>query len=108
MHPSIDRLAKLQEFLKERPHDAFLRHAMALEYIKQGNDTLAIAVLENLLQEQPQFVGSYYHLAKTHERLSHNEEAIKWYQAGIKIAQDVKDTHALNELRQAYADLLSE
>ena len=34
----MNRIEKLLEYLQATPNDNFLRHALALEYIKVGND----------------------------------------------------------------------
>ena len=35
----MDRIDKLKEYMKTAQKDSFLQHALALEYIKVGNDT---------------------------------------------------------------------
>ncbi|MGB5027877.1 MAG: tetratricopeptide repeat protein, partial [Chitinophagaceae bacterium] len=72
----MDRIEKLKEFLKASPTDSFLQHALALEYIKLGNDEEARRLFEELLNREPGYVGSYYHLAKLLERNDHTDEAI--------------------------------
>ncbi len=42
----MERIEKLKEYLKTNDKDSFLQHALALEYIKIGNDEEA----KNLLQ----------------------------------------------------------
>ena len=37
----LDRVEKLKEFLEQDPADSFVQHALALEYIKAGNDVAA-------------------------------------------------------------------
>ncbi len=64
----MNRIEKLQEFLASNPKDNFLRHALALEYIKIGNDDEAKILFENILTEDETYIGSYYHLAKLLER----------------------------------------
>ena len=92
--------------LKASPADNFLRHALALEYIKEGNDTEAKALFLNILQQSPEYVGSYYHLAKLFERMGDNPSAIEWYEKGMKATKEAKDNHAYNELQSAYEDLM--
>jgi thioredoxin-like negative regulator of GroEL len=36
-----NRIEKIQEYLKANPKDNFLRHALALEYIKNDDDNAA-------------------------------------------------------------------
>jgi len=101
----MDRIEKLKEFLKASPTDSFLQHALALEYIKLGNDEEARHLFEALLNREPGYVGSYYHLAKLLERNDHTAEAINVYEKGMEEAKKAGDNHAFGELRGAYEEL---
>lgn len=102
----MDRIKKLEELLIKSPADSFLQHALALEYIKAGQDQTAHKLFEEILTREPSYVGSYYHLAKLLERDGQREEAIKWYEKGMDEAKKAGDKHALNELRAAYEELM--
>lgn len=102
----MDRINKLQQYLLASPSDSFLRHALALEYIKIGNDTEARNLFESILTDDEKYVGSYYHLAKLLERIGENELAIKWYEKGMAVAKEAGDQHSYNELQAAYEDLI--
>lgn len=102
----MNRIEKLQEFLTANSKDNFLRHALALEYIKIGNDADAKTLFETILTESPDYIGSYYHLAKLLERTGDNTNAIAWYEKGMQAAKAAKDNHAYNELQAAYEDLV--
>jgi len=101
----MSRIEKLNEFLKTNPTDSFLQHALALEYIKLGDDEKARGLFEALLNREPGYIGSYYHLAKLLERNDKTEEAIKVYEKGMEEAKKAGDNHALGELRGAYEEL---
>ncbi|WP_207493286.1 tetratricopeptide repeat protein [Aridibaculum aurantiacum] len=101
----MDRIEKLTEYLQASPNDNFLQHALALEYIKIGDDTQARQLFEEILQRDPAYVGSYYHLAKLLERIGETERAIEWYEKGMAAAKAAGDQHAYNELQMAYEDL---
>ncbi len=101
----MDRIEKLNAFLVDNPNDSFLQHALAMEYIKLGEDEMAKNLLENILTKEPAYVGSYYHLAKLLERINKNEEAIKVYETGMAECEKVKDKHAYNELKMAWEEL---
>jgi Tfp pilus assembly protein PilF len=102
----MDRIEKLKEFLKINPADSFVEHALALEYIKLGNDADARLLFESVLERDPGYIGSYYHLAKLLERIELNEQAIKVYEKGMEEAQRSDDNHSLSELRSAYEELI--
>ncbi len=102
----MNRIEKLQELLQKMPDDNFLRHALALEYIKLGNDDDAKVLFENILNASPDYVGSYYHLGKLLERQSETTAAIEWYEKGMAAAKKANDQHAYNELQAAYEDIV--
>lgn len=96
---------RIKEFLVSNPKDNFLRHALALEYIKKGEDVLARELFEGILTDSPDYVGSYYHLAKLLEKMEQKDLAIEWYEKGMAKAKKAGDNHAYNELQAAYEDL---
>jgi Tfp pilus assembly protein PilF len=102
----MDRISKLREYLASSPKDSFLRHALALEYIKIGNDIEARKLFESILDHDPKYVGTYYHLAKLLERAGENDLAIQWYEKGMTAAKDAGDQHSYNELQASYEDLV--
>jgi Tfp pilus assembly protein PilF len=102
----MDRIAKLKEFLALNPADSFVQHALALEYVKSGDDAGARKLFENILSTDDNYIGSYYHLAKLLERNDERESAIQWYERGMLKAKENGDVHAYNELQAAYEDLV--
>ena len=102
----MDRIAQIIEMLKKDPVDAFLQHALALEYIKKGDDITARSIFEEVLARDPGYVGSYYHLAALLERMGETALAIHWYEAGMKAAKAAGDRKAYNELQAALETLL--
>jgi Tfp pilus assembly protein PilF len=103
---NMNRIEKILEFLEQKPNDNFLRHALALEYIKQGDYVKAQNLFEAVLNDSPDYIGSYYHLAKLLERKGETESAIGWYEKGMQVAKNTGDQHAYNELQAAYEDLV--
>jgi tetratricopeptide (TPR) repeat protein len=101
----IDRVEKLKEFLRANPSDRFVQHALALEMIKSGKDAEARDLFEDILNSDPTYIGSYYHLAKLLERTGHAGLAIEWYEKGIAAAKKANDQHAYHELQAALEDL---
>ena len=101
----MDRIARLKEFLASNPNDSFVQHALALEYVKTGDDAEARKLFENILNTDENYIGSYYHLAKLLERNDEKERAIQWYERGMLKAKENGDMHAYNELMAAWEDL---
>jgi Tfp pilus assembly protein PilF len=102
----MDRTEKIIDLLKDSPHDNFLRHALALEYVKIGNDVTARNLFEEILTKNSDYVGSYYHLAKLLERNGETDLAMEWYKKGMQATRQAGDNHTFNELQSAYEDLL--
>jgi tetratricopeptide (TPR) repeat protein len=102
----MNRIEKILEFLSQQPQDNFLRHALALEYIKIGEDQKARDLFIEILTASPDYIGSYYHLAKILEKLAMRQDAIDWYEKGMAAAKLAKDDHAYRELQGAYEELV--
>jgi Tfp pilus assembly protein PilF len=103
----MDRIEKLKEFLAATPNDAFLMHALALEYVKINDDEMAKALFEKLLQQNEGYVGSYYHLGQLLERQGATENAVACYENGMQKAKEASEPLAYNELQAAYENLVS-
>jgi Tfp pilus assembly protein PilF len=102
----MDRIARIKEFLASSPGDSFLKHALALEYIKVEDDMAARNLFEEILEKEPGYIGSYYHLAKLLERSGTTAEAVRIYETGMEEAKKAGDHHAYNELKAAYEELI--
>ena len=102
----MDKIEKLKEFLQADPHDSFVRHALALEYIKAGDDEQARQLFESVIERDPGYTGAYYHLAKLLERIGETEAAIKIYENGMEEAKKLGENHTYGELRSAYEELI--
>jgi len=102
----VERIDKIKAMLDVTPKDSFLQHALALEYIKLENDADARKLFEEILEREPGYVGSYYHLAKLLERVGETDNAIKVYERGMEETKKIGDNHAFGELRSAYEELI--
>ena len=101
----MSRIEKLLDYLKTSGKDSFLQHALALEYIKEGDDEEARKLFNEILLREPTYVGSYYHLGKLLERVADFEKALRIYKRGMEEAKRAGDTHSYNELQGALEDL---
>ena len=102
----MNRIEQIKQMLEKTPGDDFLKHALALEYLKAGEEESAKECFIGLLKNNPQYVGSYYHLALLLDRLGERDEAIRYFEQGMKMAKDKGDQHAFNELRSAYEEMV--
>ena len=74
----MEKIEKLKSFLINSPGDSFLKHALALEYIKLGDEVEARKLFLEILGRDPSYIGSYYHLARLLERTGEKENAKTW------------------------------
>ena len=101
----MSRIEKLLEYMKTSGKDSFLQHALALEYIKVGDDDEARKLFNEILLREPTYIGSYYHLGKLLERVADFERAIRVYKRGMEEAKKAGDHHSYSELNGALEDL---
>ena len=100
-----DRIEKLKAFLQQSPDDCFLNHALALEYIKLGDDVHAGELFKKNMSYDPTYLATYYHYAKLLERLGDEQRAISVYEQGMQYSKEAGDNHTFSELRSAYEEL---
>lgn len=100
----MDRISKLKEYMKTADKDSFLQHALALEYIKIGQDEQARLLFNEILKREPTYLGSYYHLGKLLERTGDPDKAMRVYKRGMEVAEAANDSHTYRELQAAFED----
>ena len=87
----MDRLAALQDFLRDDPDDPFTRFALAQEHAKRGETAEALRFYEPLVQEHPDYVGTYYHLGGLYRVLGRDDDARATFRAGLAAATRAGD-----------------
>ncbi len=100
-----ERLRALQAYHAKDPDDAFVRFALAQEYAKRGNVEKACALYESLVEAQPAYTGTYYHLGKLYASLGRSGEAAEVFRRGIAVTMRKGVAKDLSELQQALMDL---
>lgn len=95
------RLSLLEKMLEEDQTDSFIKYAIAKELEKLDRLDEAIIQFEKLEQEDPDYVGLYYHLGHLYVETDAVEKAISTYKKGISVAKAQNDLHALSELMNA-------
>ena len=104
----MDKIEKLKEMISKFPDDCFSRHALAMELLKMGNTEQAIHEMEELLLVDPNYVGTYYHLAKAYEKLQQYSHSLEVLERGIKVAMASSAQNDLRELNGALDHLKDE
>jgi tetratricopeptide (TPR) repeat protein len=100
------RLDKLLTFIQDEPNDEFLKYALAIEYLRLNNSEKALAYYEDLVNNHPNYTGTYYHLGKLYQALNRNDDAIRTYEKGMEITKAKRDMHAFSELQAVYQELV--
>lgn len=100
-----NRIPQLEQMLAQSPKDCFLLHALALEHIKINEIEKGISLFKKVIDINENYIGSYYHLAKSFEKIGDEQNAIFYYKKGIQIAMILKDDHAKNELQMALDEI---
>ena len=94
--------------LEENPLDSFSRFALAQEQQRMGLLIEAEESYRILLVNDPNYLGTYYHMGKLLELLEDEKQALTIYKEGIDRAEAAGDLHALSELKNARQNLLIE
>jgi tetratricopeptide (TPR) repeat protein len=96
-----DRLTFVTSMYKKNPTDSFLAFAAAVEHQMAGNRKRAIEICESIIDEDPEYVDTYYKLGKMFENSNKIDQAKKTYKAGKVIANKTKNQKSIGELTEA-------
>lgn len=105
---NINRLEQLKQYLEQSPGDSFLNYCIALEYVKQEDPQTAMQYFRFIVNNDPDYIGTYYQLGKLYEKLEDNSSAIATYDQGMVIANKLQDQHAYSELQSAKSLLVND
>jgi Tfp pilus assembly protein PilF len=101
----MNRIEILKGFLNENPNDSFSRYALALEYVKLGQDDDAVHEFETVKGNDPAYVATYFQLGQLYQKLGRSHEAEKTFRTGITVAARAGDDHTRSELEGALEGL---
>jgi Tfp pilus assembly protein PilF len=97
----MNRVDEIKKMLKTDPKDSFLTYALALEYEKANDSNKAISIIEQLIKDDPNYLGAYYKLGQLYESKDKLESARKIYTTGITLADEKNDFKSKGELEEA-------
>lgn len=97
----MSKIPQLLQFLEKSPNDAFLIHAIALEYAKGAELDNAIQYFEMNRENNPAYLATYYHLGKAYELVKDYDNAIAVYNEGIGVATEQQNMKTKNEIAMA-------
>jgi len=101
----MNRIEILKGFLNENANDSFSRYALALEYVKLGQDDDALREFEAVKTNDPAYVATYFQLGQLYQKLGRSHEAEKTFRTGITVAAKAGDDHTRSELEGALEGL---
>ena len=101
----MNRIEILKGFLNENPNDSFSRYALALEYVKLGQEDNALREFETVKTNDPAYVATYFQLGQLYQKLGRSHEAEKTFRTGITVAAQAGDDHTRSELEGALEGL---
>ena len=102
----MNRIEILKGFLNDSPRDSFSRYALALEYVKLGQNEDAIQEFETVRKNDPDYVATYFQLGQVYQKLGQRHDAEKTFRTGITVAAKMGDEHTKSELEAALEGLL--
>lgn len=102
------KIKQLARQIKNNPGDSFSKFALALEFRKEGEFKKARILFEDILSNDPDYVGVYYHLGKLYETIDRLGDAKELYEKGITVASEQKEARTEKELNEALEQLETE
>lgn len=101
----MDKIAALNEILKQNPTDAFTRYGLAMANAAEGHNDQALAEYSTILQHTPDYVPAYQMSAQLLLKLNRTNEARTRLEAGLAAAQRTGNAHAQSELQAMLDDI---
>lgn len=102
---SDSRLDTLLKMVQEEKSNMFLHFAIAKEYENADQLEEALEKYNFIFNQDPDYIGNYYHYGKCLEELDQLDKALEIYGAGIAKGKSQGDFHAVSELNNAKMNL---
>lgn len=99
------RKNQLEALLADEPHDPFLRYGLAMELESEGDTTGAIAQLETLLKDSPEYVPGFLQVGQLLIKVGRMDEAKEALRMGMQTAFKQADHHAYEEMEGLLASI---
>lgn len=94
----MSRRERLEALLSDDPDDVFLRYALAMEDVAEGNTAAALAGLDDVLARDADYVAAYFQKGQLLAREGDLDPARECLRQGIDVARRVGDAHAESEM----------
>ncbi len=102
---SHTRIKHLLEFYSDDQNDPFNIYALANEY-KNSDPQKALEYFDLLINNHPDYIATYYHLAHLYLDIGAEEKAKQTFEKGISVAKANNENFALRELKSAYDEFM--
>ena len=99
------RRQMLEEFVAQKPDDAFSRYGLALECVNSGDSAAADQHFRALLDRNAGYIPTYLIYGQMLVRESRTEEARKVLSSGIDVAIKAGNQHARSEMEALLNEL---
>jgi len=103
--PKKTRRQMLEEFVSQKPNDAFSRYGLALECMNTADSAAADTHFRALLEHHPDYVPAYLIYAQLLSRESRAVEAKQILTTGIAVATKAGNQHARSEMEALLTEL---
>jgi tetratricopeptide (TPR) repeat protein len=101
----MSRIDKIRSMLQDDPQDVFLRYALAMELDSVGQFAESLATYQQLMNDQPPHVPSYFRTGQLLMRMGELPQAAETLQRGIELARAQGDLHAAGEMTELLQSL---
>ncbi|HEX4643106.1 MAG TPA: hypothetical protein VH161_06550 [Candidatus Acidoferrales bacterium] len=95
----------LEDFVAQKPTDAFARYGLAMECANSGDTPAADENFKALLAAHAEYVAGYFQYGQFLAKTGRTDEARSTLTAGIATALRTGDEHARSEMQAALAEL---
>jgi hypothetical protein len=99
------RRQMLEDFVAQKPDDAFSRYGLAMECMNSGDPRAADVHFRALLERNADYIPAYLMYGQFLARESRNDEAKQILSNGIAAAVKKGDDHARSEMESFLAEL---
>lgn len=96
---------RLEEMLAASPNDEFLKYALAMTFVSEGNPDEALCHFAAMNETHPDYVGAWFQRAQLLAKQGEIDEARSVVESGIEAARRIGDAHNEAEMR-GFLDLL--
>ena len=95
------RRQQLEAMLADDPDDEFLRYALAMEFVSEGNPEAAVRHLRDLIALNPAkpYVPAYLMAGQALLKIGRTTDAIALLREGVTAAEQQGNLHAAGEMQ---------